>query len=341
MPGETLGRLEKVDLRDVWTKEDSDFTPWLAREENLSVLAETLGIELELEAKEKAVGLFRADILCKDTSSRDIDSKTWVLIENQLEATDHKHLGQLLTYASGLKAVTIIWIASHVTEEHRSTLDWLNRITDTDFRFFGLEVELWRIGDSAPAPKFNIVSKPNDWSRSVAQAARAMDETDLSETQIKQREYWTALQAVLNDTAGPVSGNRKPRPQAWMPYPIGRGGFQLGAVMVPTQRRIRSELYLNGRSAEAYFHLLREQKRAIHGDCGYELDWQELPDAHASRIAISLDDVDPWNEDDWPRQHEWLATHLNDFHRVFANRVRALDADDWRPVDNADEPPEG
>jgi hypothetical protein len=161
-----LGRLERVDLRDIWLSEASDFTPWLARKENLDILGQTLVIDLELEAQERPVGPFRADILCKD-----IGSDRWVLIENQLERTDHNHLGQLLTYASGLEAVTIVWIAAHFTEEHRSTLDWLNRITDGSFRFFGLEVELWRIGDSPPAPKFNIVSKPNDWSQSVAQAA--------------------------------------------------------------------------------------------------------------------------------------------------------------------------
>jgi hypothetical protein len=156
----SLGRLEKVDLRDIWTTEATDFTPWLARQENLAVLGETLGIELELEAQERAVGPFRADILCKD-----IGTDRWVLIENQLERTDHVHLGQLLTYASGLEAVTIIWIAARFTEEHRSTLDWLNRITDESFRFFGLEVELWRIGTSAAAPKFNIVSKPSACDR--------------------------------------------------------------------------------------------------------------------------------------------------------------------------------
>ncbi|MFC6759858.1 hypothetical protein ACFQFQ_10730 [Sulfitobacter porphyrae] len=106
-------------------------------------MGEALGIDLELEAQEKAVGPFRADILCKD-----IGTEEWVLVENQLERTDHGHLGQLLTYASGLEAVTIVWIAARFTEEHRSTLDWLNKITDETFRFFGLEVELWRIGDS-------------------------------------------------------------------------------------------------------------------------------------------------------------------------------------------------
>jgi hypothetical protein len=149
-----LGRLTRVDLRNIWTSESSDFTPWLAREENLTVLGEALSIDLELEAQEKAVGPFRADILCKD-----IGTGAWVLVENQLERTDHSHLGQLLTYASGLEAVTIVWIAARFTEEHRSTLDWLNKITDESFRFFGLEVELWRIGDSPAAPKFKLASE--------------------------------------------------------------------------------------------------------------------------------------------------------------------------------------
>src|SRR5262245_40043571 len=169
-----LGRLESVDLRKIWTSEASDFTPWLARPENIAELANTLDMDLEVEAQERAVGPFRADILCKD-----ISTNRWVLIENQLERTDHHHLGQLLTYASGLEAVTIVWIAARFTEKHRSTLDWLNKITDDRFRFFGLEVELWRIGDSPAAPKFNVVSKPNDghtqWRK---QRARSMTQRE-------------------------------------------------------------------------------------------------------------------------------------------------------------------
>jgi hypothetical protein len=187
MSGYNLGKLLKIDLRDIWLSESSDFTPWLAREENLQILAETLGLELELEAQEKAVGPFRADILCKD-----IGTNAWVLIENQLERTDHSHLGQLLTYASGLEAVTIVWIAARFTEEHRSTLDWLNRITDETFRFFGVEVELWRIGDSPAAPRFNIVSKPNNWNKLVTQAARAIDESELSTPPNRAPSRWYA-----------------------------------------------------------------------------------------------------------------------------------------------------
>ena len=325
-----LGRLSRVDLREIWVSESSDFTPWLAREENLEILGETLGIDLELEAQEKSVGPFRADILCKD-----IGTGSWVLVENQLERTDHGHLGQLLTYASGLQAVTIVWIAARFTEEHRSTLDWLNKITDESFRFFGLEVELWRIGDSPAAPKFNIVSKPNDWSRSVAQAARAIDDSELSDTRLKQRAYWNAFHQALNQAAGPVSGARKPQPQSWMGYSIGRTGFNIGAVMVRPKRQIRAELYISGEKAKSFFHLLREQKQAIEHDLGNELDWEELPVRRDSRISVSMVNVDPEDEQDWPRQHEWMAAKVNDFHRAFLNRVRELDADDWQQESEA------
>ena len=143
-----LGRLERVDLRAVWVNEAGDFIPWLAQEENVELLGETLGLDLEVEAQEKNVGPFRADILCKDTATG-----AWVPIENQLERTDHSHLGQLLTYAAGLEAVTIVWVARAFTEEHRATLDWLNEISDERFNFFGLEVEVWRIGEFDARPE--------------------------------------------------------------------------------------------------------------------------------------------------------------------------------------------
>jgi hypothetical protein len=321
-----LGRLTPVDLRDIWISEATEFTPWLARPENIAELGKALGMDLEVEAQERAVGPFRADILCKD-----VNNDRWVLIENQLERTDHTHLGQLLTYASGLDAVTIVWIAARFTEEHRSTLDWLNKITDDSFRFFGLEVELWRIGDSPVAPKFNIVSKPNDWSQSVAQAARAINDAELSETRIAQREYWAGLNTVLNATAGAVAGNKKPQAQSWMSYPIGRSGCNLGAAMSRPNKQIRVEIYLSGANAKAHFGLLKRQKDAIERELGYALEWEELPEGQDSRIATYLNDADTEDSNDWPRQHEWLTKRLNDMRRVFGERVRALDADQWQP----------
>ena len=185
-----LGKLEKVQIRSVWKKEDAHFTPWLGSEENIALLSETIGVELEVTSIEQRVGIFRADIICKD-----VDNDKIVLIENQFEYTDHKHLGQLLTYASGTQAVTMIWIAEHFTEEHRSVLDWLNRITDESTDFFGIEVELYRIGNSEPAPKFNIVSKPNEWSRNLRRAARNVEMTETREIQL---EYWQELRKLLD-----------------------------------------------------------------------------------------------------------------------------------------------
>ena len=152
-----LARLEAVDPRTCWKNEAADFTPWLAEAENIKLLGDTIGLDLELEAQEKGVGPFRADLLCKST----VDD-SFVLIENQLERTDHSHLGQLLTYAAGLQAVTIVWIAHKMTDEHRAALDWLNEVTNSQINFFGLEIELWKIERSPLAPRFNVVSKPND-----------------------------------------------------------------------------------------------------------------------------------------------------------------------------------
>lgn len=320
MNDQTLGHLKRVELREIWADEAKDFTPWLALAENIAVLAETLGIDIEVEAQEKVVGPFRADILCKD-----INTDTLVLIENQLERTDHKHLGQLLTYAAGLQAVTIVWVSANFTDEHRATLDWLNKITDENFRFFGLEVELWRIGDSLAAPKFNVVSKPNDWSR---QAARAFSDSGLSETKIKQREYWDKFHTVLDSTPGPIAGNRKPQPQHGMRYGIGRSGFCLRATMLRQKNQIQAELYIAGDEQKKFFALIEQQKEQIEEELGYSLEWEKLPTRKYCRISICLNEVDPDDESDWPRQHEWLAKRLNEMHSAFSERIKTLDVFD-------------
>ena len=123
-----LARLEKVDLRDQWKDEAKDFTPWLAEPDNIEILSEAIGMDLEVIGKEEKVGSFSADILCKD-----INTNRNVVIENQLEQTDHTHLGQVITYCAGLEASTFIWISSQVREEHRAAVDWLNAITSDDY----------------------------------------------------------------------------------------------------------------------------------------------------------------------------------------------------------------
>jgi len=318
-----LGKLERVELRDIWLSESSDFTPWLALPENLERLGEVIGLELELEAQEKDVGPFRADILCKDTATGN-----WVLIENQLERTDHTHLGQLLTYAAGLNAVTIVWVAANFTEQHRATLDWLNTITDDDFQFFGLEVELWRIGESVAAPKFNMISKPNDWTRSVSQAAQRIASENLTETKTSQLHYWTEFADFLRKKSSPVKP-QKPYPQHWMNFSVGRTGFLLGALLNTTENRIGVELYLNDDNAKAYFGLLSQQKEEIEAALGFSLIWMELPDKKASRLVAYKEGIDPIDQDLWPEHQKWMADSLDSMNGVFRPIIRSLDASEW------------
>ncbi|MGL5363518.1 MAG: DUF4268 domain-containing protein, partial [Bosea sp. (in: a-proteobacteria)] len=213
----TLGRLSQVDVRTVWRHEAADFTPWLAQPESLKLLAETLRLgELTLQATEKDVGDFSADIVALE------EDGTHVLIENQLEATDHRHLGQVLTYLAGLEGeATIVWIATRFREEHRAAIDWLNANTNERFDFFGIEIEVLKIGSSAAAPRFNIVAKPNDWSRAVGVASRRLAEGAVSEGQTFFKEYWLALKDEFD--AARVQGKfPKPWPRNWLPFRVGR-----------------------------------------------------------------------------------------------------------------------
>lgn len=313
MSTKPLGRLQKVELREAWQSESGDFTPWLAKEENLKLLAETIGIELELESQEKEVGPFRADILCKDTLT-----DNWVLIENQLERTDHTHLGQLLTYAAGLDAVTVVWIAERFTEEHRATLDWLNEHTDEKINLIGLEIELWRIGDSPIAPKFNIVSQPNDWSRTVQQAAAGGGE--VSAHRQLQLRFWIAFKQYM-EAQGSFIRCQKPLPQNWTDHAIGRSGMHLGSIVSLWNSEtglkgpeIRAELYMDGPNAKQEFAALEKQKEEIEKALGFGLTWHNPENKAACRL-YTREDSDFLNESLWPQQFGWLKQRLEIMHQ--------------------------
>lgn len=314
-----LGRLEMVDLREAWTDESGEFTPWLAREENLALLGETIGIELELEAQEKNVGPFRADILCKSTVN-----DNWVLIENQLEKTDHTHLGQLLTYGAGLEAVTIVWIAEQFADEHRATLDWLNEITDERFSFFGLEIELWRIGKSPIAPRFNVVCKPNEWNKTISGAAS----NNLTPMKQLQLEYWTRFRDFLHDEDS-ILRPQKPLPQSWTNFALGRAHFGLLAQVNTRDNKIGVTIYLGGPNAKLHFAILQREKNAIEKGIGEELAWINSKDNKTCSISLSKDDAIVTNSESWPEQHRWLRDKLEAFQRTFSPIVKRIDINDY------------
>lgn len=311
-----MGRLERVELRKVWKSEAGDFTPWLANEDNIKLLGDAIGVDLEVEAQEKNIGPYRADILCKDTGTGQ-----WVLIENQLERTDHPHLGQLITYAAGLDAATIVWISRRFTEEHRAALDWLNEIVPEDIRFFGIEMELWRIGSSPTAPKFNIVSKPNDWTKPSGEL-RSRFSTELTETRKFQLEYWQDFRKLMEDRGGLVRPV-KPAPQHWLVFSIGRSGFFLYTVVNVRNSRIGVQLVIQGPNAKAHYNLIAGQREEIEAEVDERFQWRELADKKESQINIWRD-CDPTDLQAWKGQHEWLFDKLQIFHKTFAERIRAL-----------------
>jgi hypothetical protein len=317
-----LGRLVQVPLREVWQSEAAGFTPWLGLPENLTILADTLGLSLELEAQEQEVGPFRADLLCKDTAT-----DHWVLIENQLERTDHSHLGQLLTYAAGLQAVTIVWIAERFTDEHRAALDWLNDITDDRFNFFGVQIELWRIAASPIAPRFALISKPNDWTKSVQQGANAVSVTPAKQLQLA---FWTDFRKYMEDVS--FVGCQKPLPQHWMNHSIGKSGFHLASVISSwdTEAKewggeIRAELIITHANAKALFSALEQQRTLIEAELGFPLVWHNSAEKKQAKLYVRKT-VEVENRGEWPSYFAWLRQHLERMHKVLGPRVKIVSA---------------
>ena len=324
-----LDRLQPVELRDIWPNEAADFTPWLVEEENLNLLAETLGLELELEDQERNVGDFRADILCR--SIENPEHETWVLIENQLEETNHKHLGQILTYSAGLDAHTVIWIAKKFREEHRAALDHLNEITDERFRYFGVEIKVWQIGDSARAPQFEIVSSPNDWRREVSEETRRAETENFSPARLQRRKFWAQFRDYIIQRGSQLQP-RERKSTRYIVFDIGRQSFAM-AAWINQRRGLGTELYMTGKNAPAHFHLLKEQQGEVEDEFGDSLIWQE----ERPNVVLWLDVVNPTDESDWPNQHKWLADNLEKLDKVFRPRVKALNADDWEPPEDEDD----
>lgn len=301
-----LGRFEEVDLRKIWPKESQDFTPWLAKEENLTLLADTLGIDLELDAKEKEVGSFKADLLCKNTAD-----DSWVVIENQIEKTDHKHLGQLLTYAAGLKAKAIVWIAAKFSEEHKAALDWLNHNTVDSVGFFGLEIQLWKIDESQPAPKFNIISQPNNWENQVRDAATG----EMRRSEERRLRYWTEFRELLLQNKSKLRP-QKPSTNHWYNFGIGTSHAHLAALLIAKEGKIGVNLYINSTHAKAIYADLLKQKYEIEKSIGEELEWKELPTKKVSRIIL-YKPVEIDNEKTWKEQFKWLQETIEKFDHTF------------------------
>ena len=299
-----LGRIKQVGLRKVWEHEALNFTKWLAKPENLELLSDEIDIEISLIDTEYNVGRFNIDIFAEDTASN-----RKIIIENQVQKTDHDHLGKLITYASGLEAEIIIWIVKDVLEEHRQAIDWLNENTDERINFFAIKMEVWQIGDSMPAPKFHIISMPNNWSKSVKQSLKT---AGLSETKLSQLKFWDSFKQYAEEHY-PDLRLRKTNPQHWYDLGFGKADCHISLAINSQKKELSCEIYIPD-SKEAYtqFYGHKEEIETALD----KLEWMELPTKKASRIKKIIK-ADFTKEDKWEEYFEWLGKTAIQFQETF------------------------
>lgn len=284
-----LGKIEEVALRRIWPNEARDFTPWLAKQENLDDLGDLLGLSLVEAEQEVSVGSFSADIHCKIEN----DNRT-VIIENQIESSNHDHLGKTIVYASGVDASIVIWIVKNARPEHVSAVEWMNEHTDSDIGFFLIEIHAIRIGDSDPAPQFNVVAQPNEYMKSV----KSGSDKELTRSQLGRYEFWTQLNTFIE--ANDISlGVRKPNYDHWRDFKLGSSKYHLTINLLDGDSKIRTALWIS--EGKEIFDNLYTKKDSIEASYGSSLEWDRKDLQKASWVAdyidgFSYDDQSNWRE---------------------------------------------
>lgn len=287
-----LDKLVQItDLQNVWKHEAQDFTPWLAKDENLELLSKAVGIDITLEERESNVGAFSVDIFAKE-----VGTGRNIIIENQLGDTDHDHLGKLITYASGKNAEIVVWIVKRARDEHRKAIEWLNSHTDDTVAFFLIEIELWKIGQSQPAPKFNVVERPNDWAKAMRQ------QENLSPTDVLKLEYWTEFKTYAESQGNFIKefSLRKPLKEFWYGFSIGISSVGL-ELKINTQKNIKAcciNIYDDKELANTFYNAIPELEKRL----GVKIKWKPAikSDRLSIQVSAHIKERDKWNEDfDW------------------------------------------
>ncbi|MCK5466062.1 DUF4268 domain-containing protein [Candidatus Parcubacteria bacterium] len=307
-----LEKLKKVDLRKAWNHEATDFTNWLAEDENLSLLSDEIGIDIKLIQTEASVGKFSVDILAEEENTG-----RKIIIENQLEITDHDHLGKIITYASGYDAEIVIWIVKNVRDEHKQAVDWLNEHTDEKINFFAIKMELWQIGNSSLASKFQIISKPNDWAKAVKKSA---GKSELTETKTLQLEFWNKFKEYAQNNSSKLK-LRKTYPQHWYDLSFGSSEAHISLSISSRNNFIATEIYIP--DSKKLFYGLEKYKNNIEQELNTKLKWMALENKKASRIKLSKE-VDVNQIENWEEYFEWMRITAEKFQKVFAKYTKKI-----------------
>ena len=309
-----LGVIERVDLREVWNSEATDFTPWLA--DQIAELGESLGMDLEVENQEAAVGSFSLDLL-----ARDVGSNRPVIIENQLELTNHDHLGKLLTYAAGYDAGVIVWIAKEFREEHRQAMDWLNQHSDDNTEFFGVQIEAWKIDNSRVAPHFSLIVTPNEWQR---ETKRKVSGRELSERAKQYQVFFGTLFDALRKTGFTNAKRAQPRP--FYSFSSGHGTEFKYVASFASGGSVRVEFYIDAGPGKKEwnknkFNEIYQRKNAIEAEIGEQLNWERLENRQASRIALYRDGTIEDHELRLEETRNWMVEKLVAFKSTFSRNL--------------------
>lgn len=284
-----LGKLQEIDIRKVWEHEQYDFSKWLAGEENIQELGDALNLSLTDVETEKFVGNYRCDILCKDELTGKV-----VLIENQLEPTNHDHLGKIITYASGLDASVVVWIVASARQEHSSAIEWLNKHTDDDLSFFLVEVHAYKIGDSDPAPQFKIIEQPNDFAKSVKAISK---NADLNDSERNRLEFWTQLNEILDERGKPFN-KRKANTDHWYSIAMGTSECHISIDLVNKEHKIRVGVWIPAN--KDLFDNFYANKEYIEQACGFELVWDRLDNKKAALACTYIQGLDFDDHSNYP-----------------------------------------
>lgn len=311
-----LGKIRKVDLREIFTNEAREFTPWL--EKNIEQLAELIGLEIIEVKKNQDVGDFSSDLI-----GIEANSENKIIIENQIEQTDHDHLGKLITYASGVGARYIVWVSKKIREEHQKALEWLNENTNKNLSFFGVEIEAIKINDSEPAINFKLIIEPNMWGREIKQNVEQIDERHK-----KYLQFFTRLVSEY-EKIKPGWSHLTPRPDNWLGFGAGKSGFNFNWAF-RKDNKFDIELYIDTGDKEeikTYFSELKKSQNEIDRKIPY-LNWEELPERRASRIALYYEmssSAKNIGDEEMNKLINWAIEKMDLFKIVFPDYIQKLD----------------
>lgn len=336
-----LARMRRVDLKSIIKQKD--FIPWLLESGNIEILQETIGFELSVQLLGKDKDPALPDVMAKKLYAPDLGS--WVLIESQYETTDNDFMARLFGYIHFIKPSNVIWIAERFSDEHKNIFDWLNIMSKGQPYFYGLEIELWSVGQQV-ASKFNIVSRPNDWKKPDIKPVESIkvksrmnhnprgktpkvrDSLGLTKSQAFYLKFWTEFRAYLKKNEGIYQIN-KPLANHMSAITVGQKEMFLKSTLSLQKKTIAMEFNIWGKSAQPYYFILKLEKDQIHSELGYALIWDDMEDKSGTKIFIKKEDVDLLNEDEWKNYFEWLDKKSSDFIKILKPRLRHINPDDW------------